>query len=98
MKAWGTGTTVDLTVTNTGHHTRQRLDARIPAGSRTDRRLRLEHGPDPGSNTIEAANAAHNATIAPGASITLGYLVEHTGDASSPPRFMLNGDACAVGD
>ncbi|WP_234351812.1 cellulose binding domain-containing protein [Streptomyces sp. NRRL S-4] len=50
-----------------------------------------------GSNTITAAHTSHNATIAPGASITLGYLAAHTGDSSPPPRFTLNGDACAVG-
>lgn len=98
VTAWGTGATVDLTVTNTGS---------TPVDGWT-----LEFPLAPGQtvvsdwntdltqlgNTIEAVNAAHNATIAPGASITLGYLVDHTGDVSSPPRFMLDGDACAVGD
>ncbi|MER5550979.1 PQQ-dependent sugar dehydrogenase [Streptomyces sp. NPDC002793] len=98
VTAWGTGSTVDLTVTNTGSTPVNgwTLEFPLPLGQTvvSDWNTDLTQG----SNTIEAAAASHNATIAPGASITLGYLSEHTGDASAPPRFMLNGDACAVGD
>ncbi|MCX5412779.1 PQQ-dependent sugar dehydrogenase [Streptomyces sp. NBC_00059] len=98
VNAWGTGATVDLTVTNTGSTPVNgwRLQFPLALGQTviSDWNTNLTQG----SNTVTAANASHNATIAPGASITLGYLVGHTGDASSPPRFMLNGDACAVGD
>ncbi|MFC8224239.1 PQQ-dependent sugar dehydrogenase [Streptomyces sp. NPDC057287] len=98
VKAWGTGTTVDLTVTNTGSTPVNgwTLEFPLPLGQTviSDWNTDLTQG----SNTIAATNAAHNAVIAPGASVTLGYLAGHTGDASSPPRFMLNGDACAVGE
>ncbi|MGW0789494.1 PQQ-dependent sugar dehydrogenase [Streptomyces sp. NPDC002911] len=97
VKAWGTGTTVDLTVTNTGSTPVNgwTLEFPLPLGQTvvSDWNTDLTQG----SNTIKAVDASHNAMIAPGASITLGYLADHTGDASSPPRFMLNGDACAVG-
>ncbi|MEY9488557.1 glucose/arabinose dehydrogenase [Streptomyces calvus] len=97
VNAWGTGMTVDLTVTNTGS---------APVNGWT-----LEFPLAPGqtvvsdwntdltqlSNVVKATGASHNAAIAPGASVTLGYLAEHTGDTSPPPRFTLNGDACAVG-
>ncbi|MFJ6851863.1 PQQ-dependent sugar dehydrogenase [Streptomyces sp. NPDC091271] len=97
VKAWGTGTTVDLTVTNTGTTPVNGWTLEFPLALGQTVISDWNTDLTQGSNTIEAANAAHNATIAPGASITLGYLVEHTGDASSPPRFMLNGDACALG-
>ncbi|MFI1420331.1 PQQ-dependent sugar dehydrogenase [Streptomyces sp. NPDC020731] len=97
VTAWGTGMTVDLTVTNTGGTPVNgwTLEFPLALGQRvvSDWNTTLTQG----SNTITAVNAPHNATIAPGASITLGYLTEHTGDVSPPVRFMLNGDACAVG-
>ncbi|MFH9570044.1 PQQ-dependent sugar dehydrogenase [Streptomyces sp. NPDC017454] len=97
VTSWGTGSTVDLTITNTG-------DAPVNGWT-------LEFTLAPGqtvvsdwntdltqlSNTVEAHGATHNATIAPGASVTMGYLISHSGDASPPPRFMLNQDACAMG-
>ncbi|GHH43857.1 PQQ-dependent sugar dehydrogenase [Streptomyces candidus] len=97
VRTWGTGTTVDLTVTNTGTTPVNGWTLEFPLALgqtvisdwNTDLTQR--------SNTIEAADASHNATIAPGASVTLGYLADHTGNSSSPSRFMLNGDACAVG-
>ncbi|MFJ8144846.1 PQQ-dependent sugar dehydrogenase [Streptomyces sp. NPDC096048] len=97
VTAWGTGTTVDLTVTNTGDAPVNGWTLEFPLALGqtvvSDWNTELTQG----SNTISAGSAPHNAAIAPGASVTLGYLAEHTGDASPPPRFMLNGDACAVG-
>ncbi|MFJ7771473.1 PQQ-dependent sugar dehydrogenase [Streptomyces sp. NPDC097107] len=97
VTAWGTGTTVDLTVTNTGDAPVNGWTLEFPLALGqtvvSDWNTELTQG----SNTISAGSASHNAAIAPGASVTLGYLADHTGDASPPPRFMLNGDACAVG-
>ncbi|MFI8439133.1 PQQ-dependent sugar dehydrogenase [Streptomyces rochei] len=97
VTAWGTGATVDLTVTNTGGTPVSGWTLAFPLSLGqtvvSDWNTELFQG----GNAVSAANAPHNATIAPGASVTLGYLVEHTGDASPPPRFTLNGDACAVG-
>ncbi|CAM5741555.1 hypothetical protein SHIRM173S_07836 [Streptomyces hirsutus] len=95
--AWGTGRTSDLTVTGTGSTPGNGRTLEFPldlgrtVGSGWNTNLTQ------GSNVITATDASHNAAIAPGASVTLGYLADHTGDASSPPRFTLNGDACAVG-
>ena len=98
VKAWGTGTTVDLTVTNTGSTPVDGWTLAFPLALGQTVTSDWNTDLTQGSNTIKAADASHNAVIAPGASITLGYLAGHTGDASPPPRFMLNGDACAVGD
>ncbi|MGW0776719.1 PQQ-dependent sugar dehydrogenase [Streptomyces sp. NPDC002835] len=97
VRTWGTGTTVDLTVTNTGGTTVSGWTLAFPLA--LGQKVVSDWNTDltQGSNTIAAANAPYNAAIAPGASITLGYLADHTGDASPPPRFTLNGDACAVG-
>lgn len=97
VQAWGTGTTVDLTVTNTGSTPVNGWTLEFPLALGQTVTSDWNTDLTQGSNTITATNASHNATIAPGASITLGYLAAHTGDSSSPPRFMLNGDACAVG-
>ena len=45
-----------------------------------------------------ANNAAYNGTIAPGDSVEIGYLANHTGDTSAPERYTLNGHACTIGD
>ncbi|MGW7361065.1 cellulose binding domain-containing protein [Streptomyces sp. NPDC054802] len=97
VRTWGTGTTVDFTVTNTGGTAVSGWRPAFPPA--LGQKVVSDWNTDltQGSNTIAAANAPYNAAIAPGASITLGYLADHTGDASPPPRFTLNGDACAVG-
>ncbi|MCF6522483.1 PQQ-dependent sugar dehydrogenase [Streptomyces sp. JJ36] len=98
VTAWGDGLTTELTVTNTGSAPVDgwTLEFSLPLGQTvvSDWNTDLTQG----SNVITASDAGHNGTIAPGASVTLGYLAEHTGDTSPPERFMLNGDACAVGD
>ncbi|WP_308013590.1 cellulose binding domain-containing protein [Streptomyces beigongshangae] len=97
VRAWGTGTTVDLTLTNTGDTPVNGWTLEFPLA--LGQTVVSDWNTDlvQLSNTIEASDAGHNATIAPGASVTLGYLAEHTGDSSPPPRFTLGGDACAVG-
>ncbi|MDG9716817.1 PQQ-dependent sugar dehydrogenase [Streptomyces sp. DH24] len=97
VKTWGTGQTVDLTVTNTGSTPVNGWTLEFPIAFGQTIVSDWNTDLTQLSNVITATNASHNATIAPGASITLGYLAEHTGDTSPPPRFMLNGDACAVG-
>lgn len=97
VRSWNTGTTVDLTLTNTGSTPINgwTLEFPLPLGQTviSDWNTDLTQG----SNTITATNASHNSTLSPGASITLGYLADHTGDAAPPPRFTLNGDACTIG-
>ncbi|MEU3727942.1 PQQ-dependent sugar dehydrogenase [Streptomyces sp. NPDC033538] len=97
VTSWGTGSTVDLTITNTGDAPVNgwTLEFTLAQGQTvvSDWNTDLTQL----SNTVEARGATHNATIAPGASVTMGYLISHTGDASPPPRFMLDQDACAMG-
>ncbi|MFE6338731.1 PQQ-dependent sugar dehydrogenase [Streptomyces sp. NPDC057798] len=97
VRSWGTGTTVDLTVTNTGSTPISGWTLKFPLALGQTVTSDWNTDLTQGSNTITATNASHNAMIAPGARITLGYLASHTGDSSPPPRFTLNGDACAIG-
>ncbi|WP_399926023.1 cellulose binding domain-containing protein [Streptomyces kanamyceticus] len=97
VRTWGTGTTVDLTVTNTGGTPVNGWTLEFPLALGQTVTSDWNTDLTQGGNTVTATGTAHNATIAPGASITLGYLARHTGDSSPPPRFTLNRDACAVG-
>ncbi|MEV8554199.1 PQQ-dependent sugar dehydrogenase [Streptomyces glaucescens] len=97
VRSWGTGTTVELTVTNTGTTAVNGWTLEFPLALGQSVVSNWNTDLTQLSNTVTAVNAPYNATIAPGASITLGYVAGHTGDASAPPRFMLNGDACAIG-
>ncbi|MEV4799242.1 PQQ-dependent sugar dehydrogenase [Nonomuraea sp. NPDC049421] len=95
-QAWGTGMKVDLTITNTGAAPINGWTLRfpLPRGQQviSDWNTDLTQSGD----MVTAASAAHNAAIAPGATVTMGYLVSHTGDASLPSRISLNRDACSV--
>ncbi|MFD5317504.1 PQQ-dependent sugar dehydrogenase [Streptomyces sp. NPDC127098] len=96
VTSWGTGLTVDITLTNTGTTPIDgwRLEFPLPLGQTivSDWNTDLSQFGD----VVRANSATHNASIAPGASITLGYLANHTGDASPPARVTLNDRACAV--
>ena len=96
-QTWGTGMTVDLTITNTGTTPINgwTLTFSMSRGQTiiSDWNTDLTQGGD----IVTAVNAAYNGSIAPGRSVTMGYLASHTGDASLPTRFSLNGDTCAAG-
>ncbi|MFC4589731.1 PQQ-dependent sugar dehydrogenase [Sphaerisporangium corydalis] len=96
-QAWGTGMTVDITITNTGTTPIDgwRLVFPLAPGQTviSDWNTDLTQG----SNVVAAVNASYNGSIPPGRSVTLGYLASHTGDASLPTRFTLNKDTCAIG-
>ncbi|MDH2429539.1 PQQ-dependent sugar dehydrogenase [Sphaerisporangium sp. TRM90804] len=96
-QGWGRGMTVDLTITNTGTAPVDgwTLTFTLALGQTvtSDWNTDLTQG----SNVVTASNATHNGAIAPGASVTMGYLVSHTGDAALPSMFALNGDTCSIG-
>ncbi|MEV0379481.1 PQQ-dependent sugar dehydrogenase [Nonomuraea sp. NPDC050643] len=95
-QVWGGGMTVDLTITNTGTAPIDGWTLRFPLARGqsviSDWNTDLTQSGD----MITAVNASHNGSIAPGRSVTMGYLAGHTGDASLPSRISLNRDACAV--
>jgi glucose/arabinose dehydrogenase len=95
-ESWGDGLTVDLTVTNTGTEPIDgwSLVFPLPFGQQiiSDWDTDLTQVGD----IVTAASSDGNATIAPGASVTLGYLAEHSGDPAPPGRVALPGQTCAV--
>jgi acetylxylan esterase len=46
---------------------------------------------------VTATNAGYNATIAPNASVGIGFQGTHTGDTGRPAAYRLKGRDCATG-
>ncbi|NJP89366.1 glucose/sorbosone dehydrogenase-like protein [Nonomuraea sp. FMUSA5-5] len=95
-RTWGTGLTMDLTITNVGSTPINGWTLRFPLARGqsviSDWNTDLVQNGD----MVIATNAGHNGSIAPGQSVTMGYLASHTGDTAPPSRFTLNKDTCAV--
>ncbi|MEV6614744.1 PHB depolymerase family esterase [Streptomyces sp. NPDC051051] len=95
--AWNTGLTASVTLTNTGTSTVNgwRLGFTLPAGQAVTNAWGATY--TPASGAVTATNASYNGTLAPNASVTLGYQASHTGDSRAPSSFTLNGTQCALG-
>jgi len=46
---------------------------------------------------VTATNAAWNGSLAPGASVDIGFNGSHSGTNNAPTAFTLNGSACTTG-
>lgn len=95
--AWNSGLTAEVTVTNTGSAAVNgwSLTFALPAGQTLTSGWNAGYATSGG--TVTATPVAHNTVIAPGASVGFGYQATHTGDATAPAAFALNGAACAAG-
>ncbi|UUU37327.1 cellulose binding domain-containing protein [Streptomyces sp. CA-210063] len=93
---WSTGLTSNITLTNTGPTAIDgwSLVFTLPGGQAITSGWNADYSP--GSGRVTARNVSHNATIAPGASVDIGFQATHTGDTTSPNSYTLNGTACAV--
>ncbi|GGM18324.1 PQQ-dependent sugar dehydrogenase [Micromonospora yangpuensis] len=92
---WGTGFTATVTVTNTG----SAPVAGWTVGWTYAGNQRVTSGwnaeiSQQGTG-VTARNAGWNATVAPGATVTFGYLASSSGTNSPPTAFTLNGAPCA---
>ncbi|GAB2894873.1 cellulose binding domain-containing protein [Streptomyces mayteni] len=96
VNGWNTGLTAALTVTNTGTTAVNGWSLRftLPAGQTITSGWNATYSPT--SGTVTAANASYNGTIAPGASVGIGFQATHTGNAAAPTGFALNGGACTA--
>ena len=96
VSAWNTGLTSDITITNTGTGAIDgwSLDFTLPGGQSITAGWNTDYAP--ASGRVTARNVSHNATIAPGASVGIGFQAVHTGDTAPPASFTLNGTTCAV--
>jgi acetylxylan esterase len=94
VNGWSTGFTADLTVTNTGSSTLNgwTLQFTLPSGQTITSGWNATYSPTSGS--ITATNVSYNGTLAPGASVGIGFQATTTGSTAKPSAFTLNGSAC----
>ncbi|MFE4996689.1 cellulose binding domain-containing protein [Streptomyces mirabilis] len=96
VSAWNTGLTSNITITNTGTTA---IDGwsfvfTLPDGQTVTSGWNADYSPAFGR--VTARNVAHDATIAPGASVDIGFQATHTGNTAPPSSYTLNGTACAM--
>lgn len=96
VNAWNNGLTEDITVTNTGTSTLNgwSLVFTLPGGQSIVAGWNATYAPTSGQ--VTARNVDYNATLAPNASLSLGFQATHTGNTARPSGFTLNGAACTV--
>ncbi|KUN84294.1 cellulose binding domain-containing protein [Streptomyces griseoruber] len=96
VSAWNTGLTSNITLTNTGTTVIDgwSLAFTLPDGQTVTSGWNADYSP--ASGRVTARNVAHNATIAPGASVGIGFQSAHTGNTAPPSSYTLNGTACAT--
>ncbi|WP_405566496.1 PHB depolymerase family esterase [Streptomyces phaeochromogenes] len=94
--AWSTGLTGSVTITNTGTARIEgwKLAFTLPSGQTITNGWGATYAP--ASGAVTATNATYNGTIAPNASVGIGYQANHGGNSGPPTTFTLNGTACAV--
>ncbi|OLF14764.1 cellulose binding domain-containing protein [Actinophytocola xanthii] len=97
VNAWTGGLTAELTISNTGTAAANgwTLAFTLPAGQAITSGWNATYSPTSGQ--VTARNVAHNASIAPGATVSIGFQASHTGNTGKPTSFTLNGASCAVG-
>ncbi|MEU9392990.1 PHB depolymerase family esterase [Streptomyces sp. NPDC048324] len=95
--AWSTGLTASVTITNTGTTLVDgwRLGFTLPAGQTITNGWGATYAPSSGA--VTATNASYDGTIAPNASVSIGYQANHSGNSAAPAAFTLNGTACTAG-
>jgi poly(hydroxyalkanoate) depolymerase family esterase len=95
--AWNTGLTGSVTITNTSTTAINgwQLGFTLPAGQTITNGWGATY--TPASGTVTATSASYNGTLAPGASVSVGYQANHTGTSAAPGAFTLNGTACTTG-
>ncbi|MDN0196504.1 PHB depolymerase family esterase [Streptomyces sp. S.PNR 29] len=94
---WSTGLTASVTITNTGTTAINgwKLGFTLPAGQTITGGWGATY--TPASGAVTATNAAYNGSLAPNASVSIGYQANHTGNSAAPGGFTLNGAACTTG-
>jgi glucosylceramidase len=93
---WSTGLTAAITIKNTGTSAINgwSLGFTLPAGQAITSGWNATYTPSSGA--VTATNLSYDAEIAPGASVSIGFQADHTGNTSAPKTFILNGSACTT--
>ncbi|MFG1866412.1 cellulose binding domain-containing protein [Microbispora bryophytorum] len=96
MSSWNSGFTASISITNTGTSTINgwTLNFTLPSGQSITSGWNATYSPSSGQ--VSAANVSYNGTIAPGATVDIGFQATHTGNTAEPTAFTLNGVPCTV--
>ena len=96
INAWNTGMTSAITITNNGTATINSwsLVFTLPAGQTITSGWNGTYTPSSGQ--VTATNASYNASIAPSASVSIGFQANQTGNSAAPASFTLNGQTCGT--
>lgn len=96
MSTWNTGFTATVTITNTGPSTINgwTLAFALPSGQSITSGWNATFSPSSGQ--VSARNVSYNGTLAPGATVEIGFQATHTGNTAEPAAFTLNGIPCTV--
>ena len=97
VNAWGNGLTASVTITNTGGAAVNgwALAFTLPGGQTITGGWNASYAPTSGA--VTARNVSYNGTIAPSASVDIGFQASHSGNSGKPASFTLNGAPCSVG-
>ncbi|GLZ61456.1 MULTISPECIES: extracellular catalytic domain type 1 short-chain-length polyhydroxyalkanoate depolymerase [Micromonospora] len=96
VNAWNNGFTASVAITNTGTTAVNgwALTFTLPSGQRITGGWNAQYAPTSGA--VTARNVSYNSTIAPNASVEIGFQATHEGGTGKPASFALNGAACSV--
>ncbi|NES29964.1 PHB depolymerase family esterase [Micromonospora terminaliae] len=96
VNAWNTGLTASVRITNTAATAVNgwSLAFTLPAGQTVTSGWNATYAP--ASGAVTARNVSYNGTIAPNASVDIGFQATHTGNTGRPTSFTLNGAPCTV--
>ncbi|MEU8387774.1 PHB depolymerase family esterase [Micromonospora sp. NPDC048843] len=96
VNAWNSGLTASVAITNTGATAVSgwALTFALPSGQRITSGWNAQYAP--ASGAVTARNVSYNNTIAPNASVEIGFQATHEGGTGKPTSFALNGAACSV--
>jgi len=94
--SWNTGFTGSVRVTNTGSSALSAwsLAFSFPSGQQVTQGWSATWSQS--GSAVTASNAAWNGSLAPNASVEIGFNGTHSGTNTAPTAFSLNGQACSV--
>ncbi|WP_327001005.1 glycoside hydrolase family 11 protein [Dactylosporangium sp. NBC_01737] len=95
VNPWNTGLTDNITIKNTGTTAINGWSLRFNLASGQTITSGWNATYSPSSGQVTATNASYNGSLPPGASTTIGFQANHSGNTGAPSGFTLNGAACS---
>ena len=95
--SWNSGFTASVRVTNNGTTALNGWNLRFTFADGQTVQQGWSATWSQSGTSVTATNAAWNGTLAPGASVDIGFNGSHSGTNTAPTSFTLNGATCAVG-